>query len=145
MPQTIEAGERRARRTRLIIILSVVVVIGTAALVWRRLTDRAVDNKADRVIADLRDKWRRVDLPNLQQDYSAASVAANDTGDYDEAYSLLPEPSEADFFIGGFVRGGIFEATYNVSSGWGGHRCVQIRVVGPSPNRVMAQEHNGEC
>jgi hypothetical protein len=146
VPQTVDADERRARRTRLIIIiLAVVGVLVTAGLVWRRLTDRAVNSKADRVIADLRDKWRPVDLNELQDDYSLAATAANDTGDYDQAYSLLPQPGDADFFNGGFVRGGAFEASYNVSAGWGGHRCIQIRVVGPPPNQVAFQEHNGEC
>jgi hypothetical protein len=145
VPQEIGVDERRARRTRLIIILAVVVALVTSALVWRRLTDRAVNDKADRVVADLRDTWRRVDLLNLQQNYSRATTAANDTGDYDGAYSLLPQPSEGDFFIGGFTRGGVFDASYNVTAGWGGHRCVQIRVVGPTPNRVMVREHNGEC
>jgi hypothetical protein len=143
--EVIDVNERRARRTRLIIILAVVVALVTTALVWRRLTERAVDNKADRVIAHLQDTWRRVDLFNLQQEYSRAITAANDTGDHDAAYSLLPPPSEGEFFIGGFTRGGVFEASYNVTAGWGGHRCVQIRVVGPTPNRVLVQEHKGEC
>jgi hypothetical protein len=143
--QTIDAGERRARRTRLLIIVAVVVVLLTAGLTWRRLTERAVDNKAASAAAELRQVWRPVDLNDLQDRYSAATIDASDSGDFDEAYALIPQAEDADFFIGGFVRGGAFEAAYNVSAGWGGHRCVKIRVVGPAPNHVAVQEHRGEC
>ncbi|MET0627487.1 MAG: hypothetical protein ABW033_03410, partial [Acidimicrobiia bacterium] len=60
--------------------------------------------------------------------YSQAITAANSTGNFDEAYALLPQPDDAEFFQGGFVRDGAFEASYNVSAGWGGHRCISLRV-----------------
>jgi len=126
----------------------IVLVVGvalTAALAWRRLTDRAVSNKAESATAQLRQKWRAVDLDELQRRYVQAVAAANDKGNFDEASALLPDPTEAEFFLGGFVRGGAFEGSYNVSAGWGGHRCIQIRVVGPAPNRIAFQQHDGEC
>ena len=127
------------------IILVVVGVILVSALTWRGLTERAVSKKADSAVAELRQGWRGVDLTDLQRQYVDTATAANDSGDSSKALGLLPETQESDLFLGGFVRGGAFEGSYNVSAGWGGRRCVQIRVVGPAPNRVAFQQHKGEC
>jgi hypothetical protein len=143
--QALDASERRARGRRLIIICSFIAVLLIGGLVWRRATDRAVSSKADSAMVELRRAWRVVDLDDLQRQYSVATTAANDTGDDGRAVALFPQPRDAELFVGTFVRGGVFEASYNVSAGWGGHRCVQMRVVGPAPNRIAFQEHGGEC
>ena len=95
-------------------------------------------------MAQLQRDWRPVDLVDLQHRYSQAVTAANESGD-NEAYALLPAPDAAEFFQGGFVRGGAPEASYNVSAGWGGHYCIFLRVGGSPPNNMALQARDGEC
>ena len=85
------------------------------------------------------------DLVAMQREYSNEATDASSTGNYDQAFAVIPQPEHAKTFLLGFGRGGAVEASYNVTAGLGGRRCLQMRVVGPAPNRVAFQEHRGQC
>jgi hypothetical protein len=122
----------------------VVLAVVVGALSWRLLSSRALDDRTDAAVAELRRLWRGVDVRALADDYSAAVTAANDTGDYRAAFALFPKTEESTLSDAGFGRGWSFDGAYEVDT-WGRHRCIPLRVTGPTPNRLVVRVRDGEC
>ena len=132
-----DAGERRSRGHRLVIIFIVVFGVLGGALGWRLLSGRALDRDTDRAKAELREQWQPMDLGELDRQYSASAVDGQVTDD------LFPKTDAARPFMTVFRAGGV-DANYVISA-WGRERCLSARVTGPAPNRVRFQERDGDC
>ena len=139
----IEPGEQRARRKRLVVIVVAWAVVIGAFVAWRVVTDRAVDDKADTIEAQLRRAWRSVDLADLEDRYLEATTADSETGG-NTAFALFPQPKNGEFFDGGFVGNNEFVARYSIDTGLAGRGCLAVRVRGPVPNRLTFSRR-GHC
>src|SRR4051794_35371162 len=146
MTGAITAAERRARRRRLVIILVVAAVIVGGIFTVAMIRRHSLDDKADSATADLRSKWRTVDLVRLRDAYDQAVIDAHDSGNYDATIELFPQSSEAGFVTADINTPGVMYATYRVD-GWGGSsECLFVTAKGTSPpNRVTFDRGRSHC
>ena len=132
----VDAAEQAARGRRLIVIIVVVAVILVGAVAWGFVSKRAVSDTSASAQTELRALWTPLDLVRLESQYTSGP-----TGNFD----VLPQPSDAQFASGGFVRAGVFAASYDVQA-LGRSRCLSMRVTGDTPpNRIRFREHDGHC
>jgi hypothetical protein len=146
MTGAITAEERRARRRRLVIILVVAAVILVGIFAVVTIKNHSLNDKADSATAELRSKWRTVDLASLRGAYDQAVVAAHDSGNYDATVRLFPQSSEASFVTADINTLGVMHATYRVD-GWGGSsECLFVTAKGTTPpNRVTFDRGDSHC
>jgi hypothetical protein len=130
-----EDPDARGRQRRLLIIVSVFALILVAATVFTRIRTRSVDTASDRGTTELRAAWRPVDLAALERAYSAATFAANTTGDLGAVDRLLPGVRHPRLRQLTFGRSDVVRAEYSVPA-WAGDACLDIIVRGPAPNHV---------
>ena len=132
----VDAAEQAARGRRLIIIIVAVAIVLVTAVAWGFVSKHAVTDKSAAAQSELRALWTPLDLARLQSQYSKGP-----TGNFD----VLPQPSDAQFAVGGFARQGVFTASYDVRA-LGRSQCLSMRVTGDTPpNRVRFRERSGHC
>jgi hypothetical protein len=140
----LDETERRGRRRRLIIILVVAGVILGGFLVYGRLRNSALADRANAAKADLLPQWRNVDLAELSQSYNDATLHASETGDYSSVFKAFPSTDDATFVNADLNRAGVARAAYSLETGVGGE-CLLVVVHSPVPNRVTFDTSNKGC
>lgn len=126
----------------MIIILVVAVLILGGFVVFSRVRNRAIDDKADAATTDLRSAWRDVDLARLREAYDEANTQASASGDYSASIKLIPTSDDATFISADLSRPSEVAARYSVET-WAGNECLDVVTRSPVPNRVTFTTHKG--
>jgi hypothetical protein len=119
-------------------LVAVVTVLGTVRA-------RSLASNTDAATADLRAKWRTLDLQDLADAYSEATFKEDRTGDYSGSIRLFPTARHATFTKAQFLKPGEIQANYSVG-GWAGARqCLSVMAKGPTPNTVTVTHDGVGC